>query len=740
MITHSPGLPSAIKYAPKRLHRLGCFFSPRTVAVVGASQKHGSIGRALLENLQTFPGRIFPVNLRHDCILGRQSYRSLAAIPELIDLAIIAVPAPAVPGVIRECVQSGVSGAIVISAGFRECGSAGRILEEQVLAEAKRSTLRLIGPNCLGVSSPHAGLNATFASTAALPGHIAFVSQSGALCSAVLDWSRGENVGFSAFVSIGAMLDVNWSDLLGHFRDDPRTRVILLYMESVCDPAFLIAARRVALTKPIIVLKVGRTAEAAAAAASHTGALIGSDKVFDAALQRAGILRVDSVRELFDAAEILSSQKPPAGSRLTIVTNAGGPGALATDELVLGGGQAARLTQDLIVKLDAVLPPQWSRGNPVDILGDADPARFSKAVEIVVRDPQADGLLVILTPQTMTNPSATATQVAAVGKKCSKPFFSCWMGGDRVNDGRAIFRAEGIPTFEYPEEAARAFCQLARLGELQRSLAHSQEEEESMKPSLVANAQCTTVIAEAKASGRLVLSEFESKQFLSLEGIPSVETRLATTIEAAITAADDLGYPVVLKLHSHTITHKSEVGGVQLNLRDAASVRGAWHLIRETVTEKKGGAHFLGVTVQPMVVVDGREIILGSSLDPQFGPVLLFGAGGRLVEIFKDYALDLPPLNPKLAQRLMERTKIFAALQGARGQAPVDLVQLTKLMANFSRVVLAYEDIESIDLNPLVVQDGRLIALDARIILRAAKPKGLPSGGPALLYRDDWFD
>lgn len=707
--------------------RLDAVFAPRTVALIGASEKTGSVGQALLENLLAFPRPFFAVNPHHEFVLGRRCYPTIAAVPEQVQLAIIATPAATVPGIVAECATAGVAAAIILSAGFRESGAAGRALEAQALAAARAGGLRLIGPNCLGLMNPHAGLNATFAGPMALAGNIAFLSQSGALCSAVLDWSRRESVGFSTFASVGAMADVGWGELIDHLGADPHTHSILLYMESVGDAAsFLAAARRVAPTKPIIVLKTGRTAQAAQAAASHTGALAGRDDVFDAALRRAGVLRVDTVVDLFSMAEVLAHQPLPAGPRLAIVTNAGGPAALAIDALVAGGGEIAPLSVSALAALNDLLPPTWSHGNPIDVLGDADGARFGRAVEIAAADPDVDAILAVLTPQSMTNATAIASELPARTAGRHKPVFACWMGGESVADGRRILQEAGIPTFAYPETAARAFNHLRRFAQLRAELA------EPLPPAApAAPVEARALVAHAMQAGRSILSEYESKQLLALHQLPCVETRLAHTEDEAVTVAAQLGFPVALKLHSHTITHKSDVGGVRLALADANAVRDAWRAIRKSVITHCGPQHFLGVTVQPMVAGDGREFILGSSSDPQFGPVLLFGAGGKFVELLADRALGLPPLDARLARDLMEQTKIFSLLRGVRGLPAARLPELEHLIVRFSELVLAHPDIAEIDLNPLVISHGHFVALDARVILRAASAARRPP--PALL-------
>lgn len=717
-----PPAPTAGRADPLRPSRrpLDAIFAPRTVAVIGASEHADSVGQALVANLTegSFKGQVFPVNPQHATILGRQSYPTITAIPEAVDLAVIATPAASVPEVMRECVAAGVKGAIVISAGFKETGAAGRELEAQVLAEARRGQVRVIGPNCLGVMRPQIGLNATFARPLAQPGNVAFLSQSGALCTAVLDWSQRENVGFSAFVSIGSMLDVGWGDLIDHFGDDPQTHSILLYMETIGDArAFLSAAREVALTKPIIVLKTGRTAGAAQAAVSHTGSLAGSDAVLDAAFRRCGVLRVDTIAELFYLAETLAKQDRPRGPRLTIVTNAGGPGVLATDALLRNGGQLATLQPQTIARLDALLPAHWSRTNPIDLLGDADAQRYAQVLDAVAADRDSDGVLVIVTPQAMTEPQAVAEAITPYRKMQGKPILSSWMGGPAIEAGEATLNRVGVPTFPYPDTAARIFTLMWRYSDHLRSLYETPlplHGDETPK-----RAAATAVIETARAAGRTVLTEVESKQVLAAYDLPSVETRTATSADEAVAQAEALGYPVVLKLLSPTITHKSDVGGVQLNLAHAAAVEEAHAAIRAAVTEHAGAEAFAGVTVQPMIAAQGYELILGSSIDPQLGPVLLFGAGGQLVEIWQDHAFALPPLTSTLARRMIERTQIARAFNGVRGRPPIDRAALEQLLVRFSQLVIEQPRIKEIDINPLLAAPERLLALDARIVLHA---------------------
>lgn len=709
-------------------HPLDPIFSPKVVAVIGATENPGSVGRTVFQNMGRggFEGTVYPVNPKRSSVLCVKAYPKIGAIPEQVDLAVITTPAATVPGLIKECVDAGVKGAVIISAGFKETGPAGVELEQKVLAEARKGGMRLVGPNCLGVMVPQTGLNATFASTIAKPGSVGFLSQSGALCTAILDWSLRENVGFSSFVSIGSMLDVNWGDLIYYLGDDPNTKSIVIYMETIGDArSFLSAAREVALTKPIIVIKVGRTEAAAKAAASHTGSLTGSDEVLHAAFRRVGVLRVETIAELFHMAEVLAKQPRPQGPRLTILTNAGGPGVLATDMLISSGGELAELSKDTIKEMDSFLPAAWSHGNPVDVLGDAGPDRYAKAVQAAAQDPGSDGMLVILTPQAMTDAKATAEALKPFAKLPGKPLLTCWMGGGEVEPGEDILNQAGIPTYKYPDTAARAFYYMYRYSYNLRALYETPAKIEYHlgNGANSAQAKAEAIIQAVRKSGRTILTEFESKQLLNAYGIPTVDTRIAKTEEQAVKLAGDIGYPVVLKLYSETITHKTDVGGVQLNLRNAAAVQKAWRTIEEAVTAKAGKEHFLGVTVQPMISLDGYEIIIGSSNDAQFGPVLLFGSGGQLVEVYKDRALGLPPLNATLARRLMEQTRIFTALKGVRGRPPVDLAKLEELLVRFSYLVVEQKWISEIDINPLLASPERLLALDARVVIY---PKNTP--------------
>ena len=705
---------------------LEVMFKPKSVAVVGATERAGSVARTILWNLisTSFGGTIFPVNPKYNSILGIKAYPNIAAIPDPVDLAVIVTPAKTVPGIIEECVNAGVSAAIIISAGFKETGPEGAALEQQILKIARRGRMRIIGPNCLGVMNPITGLNATFASTMARPGSVGFISQSGALLTAILDWSFRENVGFSAFVSIGSMLDVGWGDLIHYLGDDPNTRSIVLYMESIGDArAFLSAAREVALTKPIIVIKPGRTEEAAKAAASHTGSLTGGDEVLAAAFRRSGVLRVDTIADLFNMAEVLSKQPRPRGPRLSIVTNAGGPGVLATDALIMAGGELAPISPAAMEEYNKLLPPHWSHNNPIDILGDADAQRYAASIKIATNNPESDGTLVILTPQAMTNPTETARVLAEqfarpTGQVYGKPILASWMGGSEISSGEAMLNKANIPTFPYPDTAARIFTYMHRYQRRLIALYQTPELAEDYTETGFKHFLIKQMLEQIRQTGRTILTEYESKQVLEAYDIPTVPTRLAHSADEAATIAAEIGFPVVIKLSSETITHKTDVGGVRLDLATADEVRNAYRTMEKAVGEKFSPADFLGVTVQPMLnLKDGYELIIGASPDPQFGPVMLFGTGGTLVEVFKDRALAIPPVNTTLARLTMTRTKIYEALKGVRGRPPVDLALLDKIFVRFSELVVTQRWIKEIDINPLFASHEQLIALDARVVL-----------------------
>jgi acetyltransferase len=697
---------------------LASIFTPNAVAVIGASERPGSVGCSVLQNLLASPfgGPVYPVNPKRSTVCGIPAFADIGHLPQVPDLIVVTTPAATVPGIIQEGVNAGVPSAIIISAGFKERGEIGKELERQI-AKISHGKIRIIGPNCIGVMNPVGGVNANFTKAMVPPGRLAFISQSGALCSSVLDWCIREQVGLSGFVSVGSMLDVGWGDLIDHYGQDPHTDSIAIYMESIGDArSFLSAAREVSMNKPILVIKAGRTAAAAKAAASHTGSLTGSDEVLDAAFQRSGVLRVNSIGELFYVAETLAKQPRPRGPRLTILTNAGGPGVLATDALIAAGGELAEISPETIETYNSFLPEAWSHSNPVDILGDAEADRYAKALEVASKDVNTDGMLVILTPQGMTDATGVAERLALYATSTGKPVLASWMGGDMIAEGERVLKHASIPVFPFPDDAVQAFEFTWKYASNLRDLYET--------PNARADSAldyrrdlADSIVQQVRNRRRTILTEYESKQLLTAYDIPTIRTELAKTADEAARKADEIGYPVVLKLHSETITHKTDVGGVKLNLHSSGEVATAFEEIRSSVTQKAGAEHFLGVTVQPMAKLEGYELIIGSSIDAQFGPVLLFGTGGQLVEVWKDRALALPPLTGTLARHLMERTKIYTALKGVRGRDPVDLEALDALLVHFSELVVEQRWIKEIDINPLLASPQGLVALDARVVL-----------------------
>lgn len=688
--------------------RLAPLFGPRTVALVGASDRPGSVGRAILENLRAFPGTVLAVSPTHREVLGFECHTSLESLPAIPDLAIIAIPACDVPRAIAECSANGIAAAIVISAGFRENGPDGTALEQAMLAAAGR--VRILGPNCLGAMVPGIGLNATFAGAMARPGNVAFISQSGALCTAILDWSLQEGVGFSALVSTGGMADIGWGDLIEHFGEDSQTQSIVCYMESVPDArAFLRAARRVARTKPIVVLKAGNTDAGARATASHTGAMTGSDTVFSTAFESAGILRVRTIEELFDIAEVLARQPRAAGPRLGILTNAGGPAALASDQAVVSGAKIATLSEFTLGKLSEFLPPQWSHGNPVDMLGAASGSAYGRAAKLILGDENVDGLLAILTPQAMTSPVESAISLAEAAAHSGKPVLASWMGGDAVQAGRAALNAASIPTYDYPDAAAHAFALMWKHSALAATL------REPPECSLEFDAVVSGELDRIRDTGRTMLTTLETERIFAAHGIPILSSSGARSEAEAIAVADALGYPVAMKVWSETITHKARIGGVALNLRDAQEVRSAWQRIEGATRSHASRDEFLGVTIQRMLPARGVELILGSTTDPTFGPVILFGAGGSLTEILADRAFALAPLDAASARRLIAKTRIHSVL------SEQDISGLSELIARFSQLVSSTTQISGIEMNPLVVSAAGIIAVDVRAALHPAR-------------------
>lgn len=700
-----------------RRHSLDPLFKPRSVAVVGASATTGSVGNILMRNLLANPfGRVvYPVNPKHQSIQGNLCYPSLSAVPEVVDLVVIATPSTTVPDLVQQCVDCHIPAAIILSAGFSELGAEGR-QREQELRDVARGRIRILGPNCLGILHPPNNLNASFAARMARLGKVALLSQSGAICSSILDWAQEKHIGFSSFVSVGSMLDVDFADLLDYFADEPHTRSIILYMHSIGNVRkFLSAARSVSRTKQVIVVKSGRQDAAVRAVASHTGTAAGNDAVYDTAFRRAGILRVMTIPDLFSMSEILSLQPPPRGPALAIITNACGPGVMATDALMLSGGQLATLSEPTLNALRAVLPPYWSHTNPIDLLSDATAERFSVAVAACARDPNVDGLLVLLTPQALSDPTATARALVPYAQINGKPILSCWMGGALVRQGKQILSSAGIPTFDSPEAAIRAFLHMVQYRHSQDAL---YERPETLLTEFSPDAdRVRQRIHTARAQDRLQLTEVEAKEVLAAYGLPVVFNASCLTADLAVQAADRIGYPVVLKLLSPRIAHKRDVRGVMQNLPDERAVRSAFEQIRTNLEPRDLSQVFAGVSVSPVIQDKGLELMVGSSIDRQFGPVLLFGAGGVLAEVLQDQALALPPLNRTLARRLIERTRISQALKGVRGLMPVDSEALETLLVHFSQLIVDFPEIQEIEINPLLATPDRLLVLDARLLL-----------------------
>ncbi|MEM3041133.1 MAG: bifunctional acetate--CoA ligase family protein/GNAT family N-acetyltransferase, partial [Nitrososphaerota archaeon] len=648
------------------------------------------------------------------------AYPSVKKIPWQVDLAIVATPAHIVPQIVEECGEAGITGIIIVSSGFGETDPKGKALEEELSKLKRTYGLRIIGPNCLGVMRPSIRLNATFANRTAMPGRIAFVSQSGALCASVLDWAAQANVGFSCFVSVGGMIDVDFADLIDYFGIDPETRSIILFIEAIKDPRkFMSAARRFAGTKPIIVVKAGKSPEGAKAAASHTGAIAGEDLIYNAFFQRAGIVRVEEISDLFNCSEILAMQPPPKGPRLAILTNAGGPGVMATDALVARGGRLATLNEDTIRALDKILPHYWSRSNPVDICEDATVERFRKVLEICFRDPNADGYLVIYTPIGAADPSETARILVEVSKDSDKPILASWLGEEDVRDARNILRKNKIPACSTPEQAVATFVSMYQYA---RNLELLYETPEELPLTLPADRRRLQEILEAVAKeGRKTLTEPESKEFLEAYGIQTARAYIARTQEEAVTISSRIGFPVAMKILSTQLTHKSDVGGVVLNVASESQVRRCFEELIERSKRIHPPIKAEGVTVQPMIF-GGYELIIGSKRDPQFGSVIIFGTGGVGVEVFNDIAVGFPPLNQTLARRMIEQTRAYKILsEGFRGRPPVDIRLLEETLIRFSQLIVDFPQIIEADVNPLLVDDKSVVALDARIVIDSDK-------------------
>ena len=708
-------------------HYLRPLLAPGSVALLGATERPGALGNIVYRNLAAggLRGELYAVNPKHSRVFDRRAYARLADLPQPPDLAVVATPARTVPGIIRDAGAAGVKAAVVLSSGFGEAGAEGRKLQEEMLQAARRGGVRILGPNCLGVMRSDVGLNATFARTGANPGRIALVSQSGAICAAILDWAAHAAVGFSSVVSLGGAVDVDFGEILDFLIADASTEAILMYVEGIHDARrFLSALRAAARAKPVVALKVGRYASGSRAASSHTGALVGSDAVFDAALRRGGAVRVKTYTQLFAATRVLASGRPAVGERLAILTNGGGPGVVAADSAAENGVPLAALAPETIAALDAHLPAQWSHGNPVDVIGDAPPQRFADATAALLADPGVDALLAMYSPVAITEPAAAAAALVKASRASAKPVLAAWLGDINPNESRAQLDAHGIPNFYTPENAVEAFSFLcayrrnqAQLMEVPPALARHGEE----APADLAAADA--VREAALRAKRALLDERESEALLAAFGLPVTRSVVARARAGAIAAAREVGYPVVIKLLSPDISHKSDVGGVRLGLQNDAMVASAFDDMLRHVRALRPGARIEGAVVQPMLdFADRREILVGVATDPVFGPVISFGSGGIAVEAMADTAIALPPLNAALARELIARTRVQRLLAGYRGVPAADLDALASLLCGVSRMVCLLPWVKELDLNPVLAHpDGAVIA-DARVVIDPAQP------------------
>ncbi len=705
-------------------HYLTPLFEPGSVAIVGASEKSGKVGAVLLSNMLAagYRGTLFAVNPKYGSVRGVSCYASVGKLPKRVDLAVIATPAQTVPEVIDQCGRAGVRAAVVITAGFSEAGPEGAKLERALLDNARRHGLRLIGPNCLGILRPELGLNATFARSTALTGSLGLVSQSGAVCAAMLDWAAPNKVGFSSVVSLGGSIDIDFGEIIDYLANDAKTEHILLYIEGIRDARrFLSSLRTAARVKPVIVMKVGRHPAGSRAAVSHTGAIVGTDDVFDAAVRRAGVVRVSSIGQLVAAAQALASRVRPQGNRLAVITNGGGPGVMAADRAADFGLPLAELSAATVEALRRVLPSSWSHGNPVDLIGDADSGRYRTAVAACLADEGVDGVLTILTPQAMTDAEEIARVVAETARGAAKPLIACWMGEASVGIGRKLLREARIPVFRTPDPAVEMFAHLAAFYRNQRLLLQTPGPLAHQAAPDVQGAGMVveTVIAE----GRKVLSETESKALLEAFHIPIAQTVLARSAREAMLMAQEIGFPVAVKIDSPDLTHKSDVGGVRLNLASSEAVRSAYQEMLGEVGRKRPEARLNGVTVEPMISrPNGRELMVGVMRDSVFGPAITFGAGGTAVEVHRDRAVALPPLNAFLAAEMIRNTRVFKLLGAFRGMPPVQVQALESVLLRVSEMVCELPWIEELDINPLIVDETGAIAVDARAVVRNPPP------------------
>jgi len=695
------------------------FFKPNGVAIIGASQSPGKLGYTVLANVieAGYKGNIYPINPKASQIYNLKAYPSLMDVPETPDLAVMVIPYNHVPGAMRECGEKGVKAVVVISAGFREASVEGMERELELIEIAKKYGIRVIGPNCLGIIDTYTPLNATFAAGTPPQGHIAFMSQSGALQTAIVDWSlAARDLGFSKFVSLGNKADVSETDLMLAWADDPESHVILAYVEGVPNgQEFIQVAREVSRKKPILVLKSGVTESGSRAVSSHTGSLAGSEAAYDAAFSQSGVLRMDSLQELFDNGRAFANQPLLKGDRVAIITNAGGPGILATDMLEHKGMRLARFESDTIQKIKDVLPEAASAVNPVDVLGDALSDRYGAALELVAADPNVDGMICILTPQAMTDIVETANVIGKLSQRIDKPILGAFMGEERAKAGEDVLASYGIPNYKFPEHAARAFAAMRDYVELR------DRPDAEIVTFDVDRAAVKKVFEDVRAEGRVSVGEAESRAVATAYGLRLPQSELAATAEEAVNVADAIGYPVVLKIASPDILHKTDVGGVKVGLGNASDVRDAFDLIIYRAQRYVPDARIWGCLVQEMVPTDGIEVLVGMSKDPQFGPLVTFGLGGILVEVLKDVTFRVAPFGREDAEAMLEEIRAHSLLSGVRGRPPADREALVETLLRIGQLVTDFPEIVEMDINPLMVyEQGRgAVALDMRLVLKS---------------------
>jgi len=702
------------------IKKLDSIFKPRRIALLGVSNDPKSVGGITLKNLVGggFQGVVYPINPKREAVLGIPCYPDVESLPKTPDLAVIMTAAKQVPELVRQCGEAGIAGIVIMSAGFKESGEEGRKLEETVRAIVKEYPLtRVIGPNCLGFIVPRNNLNVSFADGMPKKGNVAFISQSGALCTSVLDWANEAKIGFSYFVSIGNAMDVSFGDLIDYFGQDPNTSSIVLYVESLVNArAFMSAARAFARKKPIIVYKSGRFPESAAAAASHTGALASEDNIYDAVFRRAGMARVYDIGNIFDFTDLIGRKRVPKGSGLAIVTNAGGPGVMATDSLISLGGKLVKLSDSTMGKLNSLLPDYWSHGNPVDVLGDAKPDRFTAATSIVLEDENVDAVLVILTPQAMTDPTETARQIAQLSASTTKLIMAAWLGGEKMRKGINVFFESEIAVYSTPEQAIRAFMTLSDYSNNLEMLFETPKE--VPLEFTYDRFELRKQFEQEIFSKTKIVSEDDSKKIINAYGIETTHPQLSTNEDEAIKIANEKGYPVVLKIQSPDIFHKSDIGGVALNIRNDEMLRATYRNMLETVKANRPDAKIDGITVQIMVDTEhGVEMILGIKKDKLFGTVMLVGMGGTKAELFQDKRLEFPPLNEQLARQMLESLRVYPLLQGYRGSKPKNIDKLIEVLIRLSYIAADYPEIEELDVNPVIVTPENVIALDAGIVI-----------------------